>query len=93
MNPRKQMTPEQRKLLHDISVLDFVVVEMTLFLDTHPDNKEAMDYISQYIRMKNRASHEYALKYEPLTIDEAAYSVQARDWCWNDGPMPWEGGC
>ena len=35
---------EQEKLLHDIGVLDFVVIELSLYLDTHPTDRNAMEY-------------------------------------------------
>ena len=37
---------EQRRLFHDIGVIDFVIVEMNEYLDTHPTDKEAIEYLS-----------------------------------------------
>ena len=62
------MSNEQRRLFHDIGVIDFVIVEMNEYLDTHPTDREAMDYLSHYVRMKNQAMREYAAKYGPLRI-------------------------
>ena len=46
---------EQEKLLHDIGVLDFVVIELALYLDTHPTDRNAMEYYNHYNRMTNQA--------------------------------------
>ena len=54
MNNRGKMT-DQQQLYHDIGVIDFVVVEMTEYLDTHPTDREAMEYLNHYVRMKNQA--------------------------------------
>ncbi len=42
--------------------------EMTLYLDTHPYETEAIDYLTYYVRRKNQLMKEYAYQYGPLTI-------------------------
>lgn len=88
----KSFRNEQEKLLHNISLMDFVIVEMTEYLDTHPTDSEAIDYLKHYVRMKNQALREYASKYSPLTIASADAS-SCSEWTWATTPMPWEGGC
>lgn len=83
---------EQERLLHNISLMDFVIVEMTEYLDTHPTDSEAIDYLKHYVRMKNQALREYASKFSPLTIASADASP-CGEWTWATTPMPWEGGC
>ena len=56
---------EQEKLLHDIGVLDFVVIELALYLDTHPTDRNAMEYYNHYNRMTNQAKKEYSEKFGP----------------------------
>lgn len=83
---------EQEKLLHDIRVLDFVVIEMSLYLDTHPNDRNAMEYFNHYNRMSNQAKKEYSAKFGPLTL--ALTDISNCDgWEWATLPMPWEGGC
>ena len=36
------------KLLREIKQVDFVLKELNLFLDTHPDHKEALEKFSKY---------------------------------------------
>ena len=83
---------EKEQLFHDIGVIDFVIVEMQLYLNTHPTDKEAMDYLSHYVRMKNQAMREYAMKFGPLSISDAD-GCQQNEWKWGMQPWPWEGGC
>ena len=83
---------EQEKLLHDIGILDFVVIELTLYLDTHPTDRNAMEYFNHYNRMSNQAKKEYSRKFGPLTVALADTSG-CGDWNWATLPMPWEGGC
>lgn len=90
MNNR--INSEREQLFHDIGVIDFVVVEMTEYLDTHPTDKEAMDYLNHYVCMKNQAMREYAAKYSPLRISDTD-NINYREWKWATDPWPWEGGC
>ncbi len=86
---RQCMCQEQRKLLHEISVVDFIIVEMTLYLDTHKDESDAIDYFNHYVRLKNQLMKEYAAKFYPLTLYTAdGYS---KEWKWGMAPNPWEG--
>lgn len=81
---------EQQRLLHDIGVTDFVLVEMNEYLDTHPKDKQAIDYFNYYAKMKNRLMKEFAEKYWPLSIATADNS--GAEWTWALMPQPWEGG-
>ena len=92
MNEKRKMSSEQRQLYHDIGVISFVIVEMTEYLDTHPTDRDAMDYLNHYVRMQNQAMREYAMKYGPLRISDADGSSQ-NEWKWATQPWPWEGGC
>ena len=83
---------EQEKLLHDIGILGFIVIELTLYLDTHPTDRNAMEYLNHYNRMSNQAKKEYSKKFGPLTVALADTS-DCNDWNWATLPMPWEGGC
>ena len=91
-NLNGNMNAEREQLLHDIGVIDFVVVEMTLYLDTHPTDKEAMEYLSHYVRMKNQAMREYSVKYGPLQISNTDEGSQT-EWKWATQDWPWKGGC
>lgn len=89
MNPK--MSTEQENMLHNIGVVDFVAVEMTLYLDTHPTDREAMEYFNHYMRLKNQMMRDYSNKFGPLSLSGADNS--SKEWKWALQPMPWEGGC
>ncbi|MCI6035746.1 MAG: spore coat protein CotJB [Firmicutes bacterium] len=85
----KQET-SKKALLEEITQVGFAVDEMTLYLDTHPYETEAIDYLTYYVRRKNQLMKEYAYQYGPLTIVTAD---QRQDvWNWALMPMPWNGG-
>lgn len=84
------MNCEKNRLLEEINVLDFVLVELVLFLDTHPENQEAMNYFDYYNQMKKEKMKEYGKLYGPLTLDQARGGTN--EFLWTIQPWPWEGG-
>ena len=86
-----QNMTEKRRMLMDINVLDFTTTELREYLDTHPFDREAMEYFNHYMRMKNQMMRDYAMKYGPLSLSVA--DTCSKEWKWALQPMPWEGGC
>lgn len=88
--------PSREQLLNHIHQVSFAVNELTLFLDSHPDNEEARAYFEEKSAIRREALEEYARLYGPLTIDTANDS-SSRSWEWVNQPWPWEpvrkGGC
>lgn len=84
------MMGEREQLLRDIGMADFVVTEMTLYLDTHPRDRRAMEYFNHYNRIKVQMEKEFSQKYFPLNT---RFVDCGRTWSWGEAPLPWEGGC
>lgn len=80
----------KEQLLHDIGIVDFILVELTLFLDTHPSCSSAMEYFNHYSKMKNQMMKDFSQRYYPLTKDLAESN---KEWRWGAAPLPWEGVC
>ena len=81
---------EKEQLLRDIGIADFVVTELVLYLDTHPQDCSAMEYFNHYNRIKLQMEKEFSHKYYPLNT---RYAESSKKWRWGEGPMPWEGEC
>lgn len=85
--------PCRKDLMNHINEVSFAVDDVKLFLDTHPDNEDALQYFQEFSRMRNQALKEYASYYGPLTIDTTVSSCLDQ-WSWIDEPWPWQkGGC
>lgn len=78
---------DKHKLRHYIDVVSFVVDDTKLFLDTHPDNKEALEHFENYSNARKNAMKEYAEHFGPLTVDTASGDDY---WQWVKHPWPWE---
>lgn len=84
------LSQEGMRMLNDISIVDFVLVDLTLYLDTHPFDREAMEYFNHYARIKNKMSRDFSMRHFPLTMDQAESN---KEWRWGAAPLPWEGEC
>ena len=88
---QNRMDEQQERCLRNISIVSFVVVELTEYLDTHPDDRDALSYFCYYNRMLNQMTAEYAAKYDPLPI--ASAEASSKEWKWGLTPLPWERRC
>ncbi len=84
------LSQEGMRMLNDISIVDFVLVDLSLYLDTHPFDQEAMEYFNHYVRIKNKMSRDFSIRFFPLTKDLAESN---KEWRWGAAPLPWEGEC
>ncbi len=84
MNGNNTMSADM--LLRKIQELSFAKVECELFLDTHPDCRQALDYYHRLVDELDGYLMEYQNTYGPLV---ATASMGDR-WTWVDGPWPWQ---
>lgn len=80
---------EKTTLKRKIDALDFSIHEIVLFLDTHPNNRQAINMLREYRRQRREAIANYETKCGPYikTVDD----VSPKDyWNWIDSPWPWE---
>ena len=80
----------KEQLLRDIGIVGFVVIDLGLYLDTHPMDRNAIEYFNHYSRIKRQMEKEFSAKYYPLRQDLAESN---NEWRWGAAPLPWEGEC
>lgn len=78
---------ERERLLRTIQVCEFALVELNLFLNTHPTDKNALANYSKFQELLMQAKKTYTEKYGPLMASD--YNGGPR-WQWVDNPWPWE---
>ena len=78
----------RNKALNMVRMYRFAVIEANMFLDTHPHDKQALEYFQKVSAMYKKAKAEYTEKYGPLSVVDA--SEQNGKFYWVKGPWPWE---
>ena len=79
----------KEQLLQDINIVSFVLVELGLYLDTHPESKKAQAFFDRHNEARRKAVAAYEELYGPLTTDNLEATKSG--WTWIDPPFPWEG--
>ena len=74
-------------MLERIKCLNFAIIELGLYLDTHPDDEKALCLHRKYCKEYRELTDKYQKVYGPLTIQ-----FPCNKWRWLEEPWPWEGG-
>lgn len=92
---------ERAALLRQIQEAGFAVDDLTLYLDTHPLDADALSAFTQAKEKRYQLMQDFAKKYEPLnpylvcpdtnneTETHTKYPGQ-KHFTWCDGPLPWD---
>ena len=68
-----------------LQALEFVVLELGIYLDTHPQDAEALALFRQYTAMEKAARAAYEDRFGPLTQSAAG----GDSYRWLQEPWPW----
>ena len=71
----------------DLQALNFAIQELTLYLDTHRDDREALEALRAYQQMYRDCREQFQAQSGPLNQQSADDSERFR---WLDDPWPWE---
>ena len=77
----------RQEMLNNIRCLNFAIVELAEYLDTHPDDRKAICLHREYCQQYRKLTDSYQKVYGPLTIN-----FPCNKWRWLEEPWPWEGG-
>ena len=77
----------REEMLEQIKCYNFAVIELALYLDTHPDDEKALCLHNKYAKELRMLEDKYQKVYGPLSI-----KFPCNKWRWLEEPWPWEGG-
>lgn len=76
-------------MLTQIQALEFVAVELTLFLDTHPTEQRAIQDYNVVTQNLTALKKQYEAVYGPLTVYGTSPNP-TNVWRWIEEPWPWD---
>jgi spore coat protein JB len=92
MNERHQWTEEHQKvyyeLMKEMQTIDFVIVELNLYLDTHPHDYQAIDQFNHYVQKSKEIKDKFQSIFGSLYHFGNSYSTYP--WSWAEAPWPWQ---
>ncbi len=86
--PRANAGASRQQLMKQVMLYGFACVDASLYLDTHPDDAEALAYFKEHDRIYREAVEEYSRNYGPLTLSHAHHCGSY--WNWVNQPWPWQ---
>lgn len=86
--PHKTVLDEQyyAKLL-ELQQVDFALVELTLYLDTHPHDLQALQQYNFLAQQRQGIALQFEIAYGPLL---QFHSFSRFPWQWAESPWPWQ---
>ena len=82
-----QTNPAHGTLLGEVMALSLALLELGLYLDTHPHDKEVIRIYEHYLEQLTGARDRYVKAHGPLMKQDA---VQDGCYAWIDDPWPWD---
>lgn len=82
---------ERYDLICQIGKISFTMDELRIFLDTHPDCREALERFDKLAERRSVLIRKFEESYGPMNFYNN--NSCSREWRWVDAPWPWEGGC
>jgi len=76
------------ELIQKIMETIFASVEINLYLDTHPEDQNAIKIYNSLVCQFKQAKADYESKYGPLT--NFGYGQSQYPWQWICEPWPWD---
>lgn len=74
------------QLMSEIQQVGFAVVDLQLFLDTHPTDRKALAQFNQYASQLKNLKEEYSKAYGPI---EQLAPTEKYPYAWILPPWPW----
>lgn len=71
----------------ELQVLNFAIQDLALYLDTHRDDREALETYREYQRIYQKCREQYLANHGPMNHMTADHCEEYR---WLDDPWPWE---
>ena len=81
-NTEKSDTP-----MHELQALAFAIQELALYLDTHREDREALELYQAYQELYHKGVETYVQKYGPLNHTNRTEGDRYK---WLDDPWPWD---
>lgn len=75
------------EMLKQLSALDFYTIDLHLYLNTHPDDQDALTKYNAVVTEASAMRKQYESMYGPLSPNTVTTKVP---WQWIENPWPWQ---
>ncbi|GMA59774.1 spore coat protein CotJB [Alicyclobacillus fastidiosus] len=89
MSSSRPLPKAYYQYLHELQAVDFVLVELSLYLDTHGDDTQALAQFQQFQKRKHNLVAQFESSFGPL-YEYGGSPTDPKHWEWADPPWPWQ---
>lgn len=82
----KQLPDAFYHLMHQLQMVDFMLDDLQLYLDTHPHDTNAIAQYNEGVKKSRALTKQIERIYGPINED----SYSGAPWQWKDAPWPWQ---
>jgi len=79
---------DRERLLKQITILDFMATDLQMYLNTHPQDEEAIKMYNDTVTQSALMCAEYEECYGPMVGCRS--KAPKNTWEWQDSPWPWQ---
>lgn len=86
---------DREQLMTKITEVGFFLDDLTLYLDTHEKDMQAIHLYDEKVKKYAELRKQFAQEFYPLSRLCIPFCIDDKEtsFCWQEGPMPWEGAC
>lgn len=88
METENRLDERYYQMLEQLQTLDFALVELSLYLDTHPTDANALKQFNQLAQERMQCAYQFEQAYGPLM--QFGHSFSKYPWQWVESPWPWQ---
>jgi spore coat protein JB len=81
------MDPNRERLLKEVMAADFTLIDLALYLNTHPTDQRALALYRNAVQHAMITRQKFEQMYGPLT---QLHGADCNTWRWIESPWPWE---
>lgn len=85
---RPNVLNERERALYQIQEMAFAAHDINLYLDTHPNDSNAIRLYNEYNKQEKMLSDAYERKYGPINLSDNE-GLSMTPWSWINEPWPW----
>ncbi|HET7657901.1 MAG TPA: spore coat protein CotJB [Bacillales bacterium] len=74
--------------MEELQAIDFAIVDLNLYLDTHPNDANAVNEYNRYAQESKKLRQKIESIYGPL--QNFGNSFVGFPWNWDEPPWPWQ---
>ena len=86
----KNCGTDKKSLMLQIMQCEFVLIDINLFLDTHPHDERAIADYNCYAEQLHDLKKMYTEHYGPINNFGNSINISDTEWLWGSRPFPWQ---